>query len=470
MTKANAIDLSKPMQRHIAAAVLRVPQVMARVRPFLDPDHFDDDDVSDVVAWSRHHYDEHNEVPSKAALLDVFPDQRRLINRLFKEDIPDVNGTVHRISHFANVRAMKLAIIEAAKIVRCEQAGEEPRDDDGRVITDDPVDMVKAASLVGRDRLEIGDDFFGLLEADLTELTDPAAVPTTHGTGIAHLDRAGVAIERGEIGCVLGAAKHGKSHVLVNVARNALRDGLNVIYYTLEMPSSRLRRRMQSLIAGPKQDYREDPVRFARAVRRLIHKQLKGQLLIKRWPAYFATPTDLRAHLTQVVADGFRPDMVIVDYGGLLKPDRDLGEKRHNIAEVWLEMRAMAGEFDVYWWSAAQANRGAVNKPVVTMADFAECFEIVQHIDVGFSISMTDDERDANQGRFFVLASRNERDGTVVEYQHDYSRSRIITTGFQEAVSQRRRRSGGPDGGAEERSEQAFQEAQDRRRRRREGR
>lgn len=456
--KHKAIDLSRPMQAHVVAVALREPGVMARVRPVLNPDIFDDDALSDVVSWSAQFWDEYKQTPSMAALRDVFPDQAGLIRSLWAEDLTDKTYTVDRITKFARSRAMKLAIVKSAEVIGCEMRGEEYRNAKGKVEKLDPIELVKQAAMVGRDMSEIGDDFHNTLDTCIGEYINPVQVEKLL-TGMGHLDEAGVYLERGELGCVLGASKRGKSHVLTNIAYGALKQGLNVVYYSLEMASKKVLRRMHLRIAGPKADIRADPQAFGEVLRARQARLIKGRLLVKRYPSRGATPDDLRAHLTMVIAQGFVPDVVVVDYGSILRPNKATGEVRHDIAAIYLELRAIAGEFNVGMWSAAQANRGSVNKELVTMADFAECFEIVMHLDVGFSVCMTDDEKARNEGRFFILAARNEADGTIVTFNHDYSRSLITTTGVQAAVQEKRKRDKDTNGGPMANVEAAAQAA-----------
>ncbi len=442
--KRKAIDLSKPMQQHILAAVLRIPGLIARARPVLNPDYFEDDAVSDLIASVNNHWDEDKEVPSRASLLDKFPEAtHNLIRRVFKEEIPDPSYTIQRIREFAQVRAMHLAILKGAQVLAARKQGLPYRDEaTGKELDLDPVDLVKEAALVGSDSSDMGLDLHATLEDGLRRIIHPEEVEKFgFGEAMAHMNAAGVQLERGELGCVLGASKRGKSHVLNNIAYGALNQGKRVIYYSLEMKAEKVRQRMYARIAGESApDVRQDPHGFVACVRRNMPKlvDISSRFLIKRYPAGGATPDDIRAHLTQCVAEGFKPDLIIIDYAGLMRPKKPTGEKRHDMATVFLEARAIAGEFDVAVWTAAQANRGAVNKPVVTMADFAECFEIVQHLDVGFSICMTDEEKAANQGRFFILASRNDADGGYVEFKFNFAKSIITTTSFERSISEKR--------------------------------
>ena len=65
---------------------------------------------------------------------------------------------------------------------------------------------------------------------------------------------------------------------------------------------------------------------------------------------------------------------------------------------------------------------------------------------------MSDDEKERGEGRFFVLKARNEQDGTIVTFTHDFSRTMIQTTGVQRPVAEKKKRdreSSGPMANAE---------------------
>ncbi len=72
---------------------------------------------------------------------------------------------------------------------------------------------------------------------------------------------------------------------------------------------------------------------------------------------------------------------------------------------------------------------------------------------------MTDAEKAEGKGRFFVLASRNEQDGCIVPFEHDYSRSYIKTLAITQPVAAKKPRKTNE----EERAEAALQDASSRR-------
>ena len=73
-----------------------------------------------------------------------------------------------------------------------------------------------------------------------------------------------------------------------------------------------------------------------------------------------------------------QPDLLVVDYAGIMRAERRLGELRHEVAGVYEDLRTIAGEFNMAVWTASQSNRGAWEKATPDMDDFAEGFSDCQ--------------------------------------------------------------------------------------------
>ncbi len=311
--------------------------------------------------------------------------------------------------------------------------------------------------MVGHDAGNIGTFLHDAIDAIAHRVEHPKAADY-FTTGMEHLDASGVNVERGEIGCVLARAKGGKSFALLNIAFHNLIHGRNVVYYNLEIQEDRLEDRFGRRITMPKEEHKVNPQAYVARLRKRFPKLVKGKLLLKRFFANQTSIDDIRANLLQCHAQGFKPDLVIVDYAGLLKPAKVYDEMRFNLASLWLDFRGLCQEFNVAGWSAAQANRGGAAADLVTMTDIAESFAIVQHIDVGFSISRTPEEIEKNTGRFFVFASRNDKDGTIVNFEADFGRSLIKTTGLYDGASEPAKK--GKDSTDQQSEEASFRDAQ----------
>jgi replicative DNA helicase len=459
----NLGPLTPAMQRRVLSVILKNPLTFSRCRSFLAADLFKDVAASDILAWSLAHFDRTREVPSKSALLDAFSrnaENVEVVKRVFKLVVEDEVYTVERIAQYARRLAVKRAMTRAIHIMHAEDNGEEPRDENGKPIKDNPLELIQSAFTVGTDVGDMGVYLDEALARSKDRTRNPKARELFY-TGLEHLDQCGVAVERGEIGCVLAKAKGGKSFVLLNIALNNLFAGKNVVYFNLEIKEDRLEDRFASAMAGPKADRKVDPEDYIRRMERRYARLVPdgARMRIKRYLAKTTTIDMLRSYLLSCRADGFNPDLVVVDYPGIMKPAHMYAEVRHNLSSLWLDFRALAQEFDVAGWGAAQANRTGASSELVTDTSIGESYEVIQHIDVGFSISRTEDEIENNQGRFFVFSSRNDRDGVLIDFTEDYGRGLVKTTGIHSREDTKKARG---KSSAEQREEAAFHAAKGR--------
>tara|TARA_B100000927_G_scaffold288188_1_gene282372 strand:- start:425 stop:1303 length:879 start_codon:yes stop_codon:yes gene_type:complete len=211
----------------------------------------------------------------------------------------------------------------------------------------------------------------------------------------------------GELGVIVAPAGIGKSWTLQALGAHAVKKGLNVIHYTLELNAQYVGLRYDTIVSGQPtgnlQYYKDD-------VLKAINK-LKGNLIIKYYPTRTASVNTITAHLQQCELQGIKPDMVIVDYADIMKSTQHFNEKRHQIGHVYEELRGMAGEFEVPVWTASQANRSSLEEDVIGAEKVSEDYSKVMTADFVMSMSRKVEDKIANTGRFHVIKNRFGPDG-----------------------------------------------------------
>lgn len=163
------------------------------------------------------------------------------------------------------------------------------------------------------------------------------------------------------------------------------------------------------------------------------------QLFVKGYPPRTASVNDFRSYLYSLESEhNFRPHLIIVDYGDLVKPTSNKTEERHALADVWTELRALAQEFNCAVVTATQTNRGAFDKQIIRMSDIAEAIQKVWISDNIISICKTEDEDKEGKARLFFAGSRESRSGQIIPIRFDWrncfmaeSNDKIITEVFQ---------------------------------------
>ena len=185
--------------------------------------------------------------------------------------------------------------------------------------------------------------------------------------------------------------------------------GKTVVHYTLELGDTVIASRYDSCITKiPLSDLHS----FKEEVYETV-QDLEGVLIVKEYPTKSASSRSLRTHLEKLRMRDINPDMVIVDYGDLLRPISGKSEKRHELESIYEEMRGLAQEFDCSVWTASQTNRSGLNAEVITMESISEAFNKCFVADFIFSLSRTVEDKQSNTGRIFVAKNRNGPDGLV---------------------------------------------------------
>lgn len=264
-------------------------------------------------------------------------------------------------------------------------------------------------------------------------------------TGIDQLDQAGIVPYRGALMMLLAKAKGGKSWWLINLGkRAAFNDRKKVVHISLEM-SEELngQRYYQSVWSIPKRQsefelsylkiredelvgIRREPVipdfsfnskGYSEEIALRVEQYVAGfqNIIIKRFPPRSLTPNGIRAYLDNLeAAEGFIPDMLILDYASIMKTDTR--NHRIDIGRNIEELRAIGVERNLAVVSAHQANRAGADSRTIKSTHAGEDWSMVQTADTILTFSQTKAEKQLGLGRLYVANARDEEDewGVIV--------------------------------------------------------
>jgi len=225
---------------------------------------------------------------------------------------------------------------------------------------------------------------------------------------------------RGELGVFVAPAGIGKSWALINIGADAIKNGKNVIHYTLELSEAYVGLRYDSVMTGiPAQNlkHHQDDVEK-------IINQVPGNLVIKYYPTKGARVNTLRVHIEKSIALGQPPDIIILDYADLLRSDHK-GEKRHELETIYEDIRGLAGEYNIPLWTASQANRSSLEEQEITAMNVAESYAKVMIADFIISLSRKVEDKIAGTGRWHVIKNRFGPDGLTFPSDMNTSNGQI---------------------------------------------
>jgi len=221
---------------------------------------------------------------------------------------------------------------------------------------------------------------------------------------------------KSELGVVVAPTGAGKSMVLTALGSKAIKEGKTVVHYTFELSDKVIGRRYDSCITSI-------PLGELNTFKEQVYEEiseLNGSLIIKEYPTKSASTQTLKTHLEKLKKRGIDIGMIIVDYADLLKPVSISREKRHDLENIYEELRGIAQIYECPLWTASQTNRSGLNAEVVTMEAISEAFNKCFVADFICSISRTAQDKVNNTGRMFVAKNRNGVDGIVYPLAIDW--------------------------------------------------
>ena len=262
--------------------------------------------------------------------------------------------------------------------------------------------LIDDAMNAGTER-NFGHEYFEMIEDRYSEMA--RTTTQTPWDVINELTQGGLG--KGELGVIVAPSGAGKTWVLSAIGARAIKENKNVIHFTLELNEAYVGLRYDSIftgIANQNLKYHKDDVQSEM-------DKLKGDLVIKYYPTKTASVNTISAHLKRITNLGTEVDMVIVDYGDILKDTQFAKEVRHALGNIYEDLRGLAGEFQIPIWTASQANRSALDEDVIEAQKVSESYQKVMTADFVMSLSRKVEDKIGNTGRFHIIKNRFGPDG-----------------------------------------------------------
>ena len=211
--------------------------------------------------------------------------------------------------------------------------------------------------------------------------------------------------------CLAGTGV-GKSLFMCHVAANALSQGNNVLYITLEMAEERIAERIDANLLNVPIDQLDKMSKdmFTSKVADLARKT-SGKLIIKEYPTGSAHSNHFRGLLNELkLKKQFEPNIIFIDYLNICSSSRMKGmggaiNSYNYIKAIAEELRGLAVEFNVPVFSATQTNRSGFSNSDVGLEDTSESFGLPATADLMFALVSTEELE--NLGQMMIKQLKN---------------------------------------------------------------
>lgn len=225
---------------------------------------------------------------------------------------------------------------------------------------------------------------------------------------------------------------HGHNSIfLPNFGIKALLNGLNVVHYSLEMSEDRIGMRYDAIassisvskLIGSPEEIKEKYETY--------RKITKSRLKLKEFPTSMASIMDIEAHLDNLkLLDDFDPDLIIIDYGDIMKSTRSTKNTYEEQGWIFRELRGLAIKRNIAIITATQTRRDALTadggtSDMVGMDQAADSMEKNRILDVLFSITQSRADRDQGRINLWIAKNRNGASNQQLEFTINYKNFQI---------------------------------------------
>lgn len=168
--------------------------------------------------------------------------------------------------------------------------------------------------------------------------------------------------------------------LLCNIAIDALKEGKNVVFITMEEGELDIRERIDAnLLDMRTEELRKAGTTLATPFQHLMNNSM-GDLKIKAYGPMAANCIDYKSQLDDWrVKDNFVPDLIVHDSITITAPNSKNTEGLYSVGKsVSEELKALGVHYDIPVWSAVQTGRQAYGASSLDMADASSSIAIMQ--------------------------------------------------------------------------------------------
>lgn len=401
--------LGGDFQLRLVAQLLVDNRFAESIVDIIDPNYFEDQALKLMVSTIKEAYQEHNVIPDMGSLefrmldgvKDDFDKRYTLAQlKLIKEaNLNDSLSVQEKALRFCKQQELKKSIKEIQTII-----------DRGDIDKYDECEVILKKAL---EHGEYKDSGVNVLDNIDAVLADDFRKPIP--TGIKGLDEImDGGLSKSELAIILAPFGVGKTTMITKIANTAVNLGHNVLQIFFEDNVKVIQRKHLACWSG----YDLNSLSLHKdELKELVETKRngKGQLKLKKFPSDGTTIPMIKQYIRKLIAQGFRPDVILLDYIDCVQPSKKFDDVYAGEGNVMRQFETLLAEFDIAGWTAVQGNRSSIKAEVVESDQMGGSIKKGQIGHFVVSIAKSLDQKENGTATMAILKSRFGKDGIVLQ-------------------------------------------------------
>lgn len=339
-------------------------------------------------------------------LEDIKDDIQRkyIISQLRKIQSANLNDTLKvqdLAMKFCKYQEMKKAVQELTKIINLGDF--------------ENVDLIETVIRKAIEHGDKKDDGMNVFDNIPSVLVDDFRKPIR--TGVHGLDVVmDGGLSKGELAVILAPFGVGKTTMVTKFANTAMKDGYNVLQIFFEDNPKVIQRKHLACWSGyDLNSLSNHSDEIIEMTKKMMNDTKNGELRLKKFSSDGTTIPVIRQYIRKLIATGFKPDLVLLDYIDCVEPSKKYDDVNAGEGSVMRQFEAMLVELDMAGWTAIQGNRSSIKAEIVEADQMGGSIKKAQIAHFVLSVAKTLDQKENNTATMAILKSRFGKSGEVFE-------------------------------------------------------
>lgn len=424
ISKSNLGYLGVDFQYRLISAFFEEPSFFKDMYQIIDQNMFTESYLKTVVGVMKEYYAKYESTASYDILMFKLKEKANTENdvQCFTEVVEKLKNTstegIQEIESLAQKFFMQQNWIRVSNEIR-RIAG------DGDISKYDECQrLMEEAMSVGR-HTEEAESPLDDIDRDLSK-DNIVTIPT----GVGKLDEVlGGGIDKGKIGLIIAPSSFGKTSMTTGFAayeascrcESNNNNGFRILQIVFEDSNRDINRKYFSRLSQVETKDLNKSEEITQHVKELLlnhpdFELIKNNIKVMHLDSGEYSASDIKDIIKRKINEGFKPDVVIIDYFECLEAEKGTMKlaKWEQENKTMRKLETLAKQLDVAIWLPTQGNRGSFNSEIVTMDQSGGSIGKIQIAQVVLSVARSVEDIKNQRATISVLKNRSGSAGIVL--------------------------------------------------------